>query len=103
MVPLYHFKISDTYHQMKTSGKKVAYDYDNILTFPHCVGAMDKHVVIEFSIYSASKFYNYKGTFSHIILAVVDANYNFIYVSIGCQDRKSEGGVFKSNSFKKKS
>lgn len=82
--------------------KKVAWDYEKIWNFPHCVGAMDgKHVVIESPILSGSEFYNYKGTFSLVLFAVVDANYNFIYVSIGYQGRISDGGVFKSTSFQK--
>jgi len=82
--------------------KKVAWDYEKIWNFPHCVGAMDgKHVVIESPILSGSKFYNYKGTFSLVLFAVVDASYNFIYVSIGYQGRISDGGVFKSTSFQK--
>lgn len=82
--------------------KKVACDYDKIWNFPRCVGAMDgKHVVIESPILSGTEFYNYKGTFSLVLFAVVDASYNVIYVSIGCQGRISDGGVFKSTSFQK--
>lgn len=60
-----------------------------------------EHVVIEWPILSGSAFYNYKGTFSLVLFAVVDVNYNFIYVSIGCKDRISDGGVFKSTTFEK--
>lgn len=35
------------------------------------------------------------------MLAVVDANYNFIYTNVGCQGRISDGGVFNSTFFKK--
>jgi len=66
------------------------------------VGAMDgKHVVTESSINSGSELYNYKGTFSMVPFSVVDANCNFIYASIGCQGRISDGGVFESSSFQK--
>lgn len=82
--------------------KKVACEYEKIWNFPHCVGAMDgKHVVIESPILSGTEFYNYKGTFSLVLFAVVDASYNFIYASIGCQGRISDSGVFKSTSFQK--
>nr|CAH7739466.1 unnamed protein product [Callosobruchus chinensis] len=60
-----------------------------------------KHVVIEAPIHSGSEFYNYKGTFSIVLFAIANANYNFLYASVGCQGRISDGGVFKSTSFHK--
>ncbi|CAH1995003.1 unnamed protein product [Acanthoscelides obtectus] len=33
---------------------------------------------------------------SSVLLAVVDAKYNFLYVNIGCQGRISDGGVFNN-------
>lgn len=32
-------------------------------------------------------------------MAVVDANYKFIYADVGCQGRISDGGVFRNTSF----
>nr|CAH7739470.1 unnamed protein product [Callosobruchus chinensis] len=50
-----------------------------------------KHVVIEAPIHSGSEFYNYKGTFSIVLFAIANANYNFLYASVGCQGRISDG------------
>jgi hypothetical protein len=44
-------------------------------------------------------FFNYKGTFSIILLAVVDANYLFKYVHIGMQGRTCDGDVFLHGAF----
>nr|CAI5846621.1 unnamed protein product [Callosobruchus analis] len=86
----------------ETEWKKISDDYEKIWNFPHCLGAMDvKHVVIEAPIHSGSEFYNYKGTFSIVLFAIANANYNFLYASVGCQGRISDGGVFKSTSFHK--
>lgn len=71
--------------------------------FPHCLGSIDgKHVAIQKPIGSGSEYYNYKGFYSVVLLALVDAEYNFLYVNIGCQGRISDGGVFANTEFRKK-
>lgn len=45
--------------------------------FPHCIGALDgKHVVIESSTHSGTEYFNYKKTFSIVLLALVDSKYS---------------------------
>ena len=70
--------------------------------FPNCIGAANgKHVTILQLSNSGSEFYNYKGFFSIVFLAIVDYNYKFIFADVGCQGRISDGGVYRNSFFYK--
>jgi len=82
---------------------EVSRQYERNWNFPHCLGALDgKHVVIQKPMLSGSEFMNYKSTFSIVLFALVDADYNLLFVDAGCQGRISDGGVFKDSILYKK-
>lgn len=53
-----------------------------------------KHCVIDPPLQSGSMFYNYKGDYSVVLLALVDAQLRFIYVNVGTNGRVSDSGVW---------
>ncbi|XP_045494191.1 uncharacterized protein LOC123693234 [Colias croceus] len=82
---------------------QIAKDFEIKWQFNHCLGAIDgKHVIIEKPPKSGTLYYNYKGTFSIVLLGIVNANYEFIYVNIGSNGSISDGGVFKHTTFHEK-
>ncbi|XP_070380725.1 uncharacterized protein [Dermacentor albipictus] len=82
----------------KDEWEAIRKNFDSKWNFPNAVGCIDgKHFAITCPDGSGSEFYNYKGFYSLIMLALADANYRFILVDIGAQGRMS-GGSFCSKS-----
>ena len=52
-------------------------------TFPTVRMPWMENVVVQAPVKSGSLYFNYKGTFSLNLMALVDANYKFTYINIG--------------------
>jgi len=87
-----------TSHEWKT----IADEFEEKWDYPHCLGSIDgKHVTIKKPPDSGSFYYNYKNTFSIVLLALVNANYEFLMVDVGLNGRISDGGVLGHSDFGK--
>ena len=51
---------------------------------------------------SGSTFYNYKHQFSIVLMALADADYNFLYVDVGRQGRISDGAAANEHTPRQK-
>lgn len=79
---------------------EIANNYFQLWNVPNCIGAMDgRHIEFKVPLKDGSLYYNYKGTNSIALLAVVNAVYQFIYVNVGVNGRVSDGGVFRDSDF----
>ena len=55
-----------------------------------------KHIPIKCPKGDGSTFFNYKGFHSIVLLGLVDSDYKFTFIDVGCQGRISDGGVFRN-------
>jgi hypothetical protein len=82
---------------------KISKNFGTKWSLPNCVGAIDgKHIIIQAPYNSGSLFFNYKKTFSIVLLAVCDDKYFFTYVDIGAHGSESDGGVLNKSTFGRK-
>lgn len=67
-----------------TAWEEISNGFQSRANFPHSIGAVDgKHMRVKKSSNSGSMYFYYKDYFSIILLAEVDLEYRFIYVSVG--------------------
>lgn len=100
---LFSLLLISFFFQLPTSTlewKLIADDYKNMWQFENCLGSIDgKHVAIKKPPGSGSYYYNYKGFHSVVLLALVNAKYEFIYINTGSNGRVSDGGILQETDF----
>uniref|UniRef100_A0A1Y1MGM7 DDE Tnp4 domain-containing protein n=1 Tax=Photinus pyralis TaxID=7054 RepID=A0A1Y1MGM7_PHOPY len=83
----------------RTVENNICDGFYKLWNFPNCLGALDgKHISFRPRKEDGSLYFNYKGFNSIVLLALVDSEYNFMYVDVGCNGRVSDGGVFANST-----
>ena len=75
--------------------KKTEGRFRNRWNVPHAVGALD-------GVQSGSEYFNYKGYFSMVLLALVDADYKFLWVNVEASGSSSDAQIFNCSKMKRK-
>ena len=70
---------------------------------PHVVGALGgKHIAMKKPKKSGSKYFNYKGYFSLVLLSLVNAEYKFLWVNVGVSGSSSDTQTFNHSKLRRK-
>ena len=97
-------KIANFFLQTPTTTEEwilIAEDFQKKWQFPNAIGAVDgKHILINPPTNSGSYYYNYKGTHSIILLAMVNANLEFTYADVGINGRASDSAAWDVSNLK---
>lgn len=84
----------------KEEWKHIANTFLEKCNLPNCVGSIDgKHFQIRNPPHSGSLYYNHKGTYSTVLLAVCDANYVFTLIHVGEMGSNGDAGIFRGKFF----
>jgi hypothetical protein len=69
--------------------------------FPHVCGALDgKHIACKCPAKTGSQYFNYKGFHSIVLMALVDADYKFIWADIGGTGSASDAQIYNNSELK---
>ena len=75
---------------------------EELWQFLNCIRAFGgKEIALFHPLLGGWNYYNYKRFHSIVLTTLVDANYKFLYVDIGCQGRLNNGAVYQNCSFYK--
>ncbi|TKR73176.1 hypothetical protein L596_020516 [Steinernema carpocapsae] len=67
--------------------------------FPHVLGCIDgKHIHIKKPAKSGSLYFDYKGGFSTVLMAVCDSQYRFIYFDVGSYGHRHDSRILDRSS-----
>ncbi|KAK0404358.1 hypothetical protein QR680_017419 [Steinernema hermaphroditum] len=91
-----------TFPSSPSQWKAISAEFQRRWDFPHVLGCIDgKHIHVNKPMKSGSLYFNFKGGFSTVLLAVCDARYRFLYYDVGCYGHQHDSHVFARSSLGK--
>ena len=83
--------------------EKAGGEVQNQKNVPHAVGTIDvKHIVMKKPKKSGSDYYNYKGFFFLVLLALVDAEHRFLWIDCVSSGSCSDAQIFNGGDSREK-
>ena len=77
---------------------EVAAEFEDQHNMPLCIGVIDGcHISVCPPKKDAVDYFNYKGSYSILLLAVVDAKYRFIYTNVGAPGRNNDAHILRTS------
>ena len=81
--------------------REVADRFYDRWNFPHTCGALDgKHVACRCPPDTGSQYFNYKGFYSILLFALVDADYKFIWADVSGKGAASDAQVYNASELR---
>ena len=81
--------------------RAISEEFQRRWNIPHACGALDgKHIAIRCPPKTGSLFRNYKGFFSIVLLALVDADYKFLWIDVGGYGSMSDAQIYNASELK---
>ena len=94
--------IDEFMHIPSTKNEWLRIATEELWQFLNCIRAFGgKEIALFHPLLGGWNYYNYKRFHSIVLTTLVDANYKFLYVDIGCQGRLNNGAVYQNCSFYK--
>ena len=86
----------------KNDWLRIAIEFEELWQFLNCIRTFGgKQIALFHPLSGGWNYHNYKRFHSIVLMTLVDANYKFLYVDIGCQGRLSNGAVYQNCCFYK--
>ena len=77
---------------------EIAKSFEELWNMPHVIGAIDgKCIRMRYPKFSGIQYYNYKGFFSLVLMAICDTNYCFTLFDVGQFGSNNDSGILANS------